>query len=80
MLGCTPYNFAGDGTTSMTEAWRDSIYHVTLDSGWNYNATLSEKTSQYDAVSTGISFLRDITPDAAYSVSVQVSRPFFNRF
>ena len=69
MLGCTPLNFLGDSTTSVTEAWRDSVYHVTLISSWNYNATLGEKESNYTTVSRAIQFLRDITPVAAYSVS-----------
>jgi hypothetical protein len=58
----------GDGLTSVTDAWRDSIYHVTVVSAWNYNATLAEKRGHYKVVSDAIDNLRKITPDAAYSV------------
>lgn len=70
LLGSTPFNFAGDNTTSVTEAWRNSLYHVTLISTWNFNATLDEKSSQYDLASNSINNLRKITPDAAYSVRI----------
>lgn len=70
LLGSTPFNFAGDNTTSVTEAWRNSVYHVTLIATWNFNATLDEKSSQYDLASSSIDNLRKITPDAAYSVRI----------
>ena len=52
----------------MTEAWRNSVYHVTLIAPWNYNATLEEKSTQYGLASSAIDNLRKITPTAAYSV------------
>lgn len=67
-LGSTPFNFPGDGFTSVTEAWRDSVYHITLISTWNFNATLAEKQEKYKLASRAIDYLRAITPDAAYSV------------
>ncbi|KXN87816.1 hypothetical protein AN958_08089 [Leucoagaricus sp. SymC.cos] len=56
------------GSTSVTEAWRSSLYHVTLISQWNWNATLTEKREHYNAASASIENLRKITPDAAYLV------------
>jgi len=56
------------GSTSVTEAWRSSLYHVTTISEWNWNATLSEKQSHYKIASDAIDNLRKITPDAAYQV------------
>ena len=69
LLGVTPINFKGDGKTSITDAWRDSVYHVTLFSPWNYNSTLSSRQAQYNLASQSISLLRNLTPDAAYLVS-----------
>lgn len=69
LLGVTPINYKGDGGTSITDAWRDSIYHVTLVAPWNYNSTLSLRQAQYSLASQSISLLRKLTPDAAYSVS-----------
>ncbi len=68
LLGSTPFNFAGDGMTSVTDAWRSSVYHVTLIAPFNFNATLDEKKGKYLLASNSIDNLRKITPDAAYSV------------
>ncbi|KAG6851627.1 hypothetical protein H0H87_000220 [Tephrocybe sp. NHM501043] len=38
---------AVEGTTSVTEAWRSSVYHITVVSSWDYNATYSEKRGNY---------------------------------
>jgi hypothetical protein len=64
-----PSSFPGDGTTSVTDAWRSSIFHITVVAGWNWNATKAEKIGQYDLVGKAIDNLRKITPDAAYVVS-----------
>ncbi|KLO05539.1 FAD-binding domain-containing protein [Schizopora paradoxa] len=74
-LGSTPFNFAGDGMTSVTDAWRTSIYHVTLIAPFNYNATLEEKKGNYSLASQSIDNLRRLTPDAAYSNEADVHEP-----
>lgn len=68
ILVSAPSSYAGDNTTSVTEAWRDSLYHVTLVTTWNWNATKEEKASQYGLASDAVDNLRRITPDAAYVV------------
>ncbi|KDQ50497.1 hypothetical protein JAAARDRAFT_63111 [Jaapia argillacea MUCL 33604] len=70
-----PTSYPGDGTTSVTDAWRDSIYHITLVSLWNWNATVAEKKSKYELSSKAIQPLRDITPDAAYVNEADVYEP-----
>ncbi|KZT25422.1 FAD-binding domain-containing protein [Neolentinus lepideus HHB14362 ss-1] len=70
-----PTSYPGDGSTSVTPAWRDSVYHITLISTWNWNATAVEKKAQYDLSSRAISYLRAITPDAAYSNEADVYEP-----
>ncbi|KDQ50517.1 hypothetical protein JAAARDRAFT_199917 [Jaapia argillacea MUCL 33604] len=70
-----PTSYPGDGTTSVNDAWRDSIYHITLVSLWNWNATVDEKRAQYALSSEAIQPLRDITPDAAYVNEADVYEP-----
>lgn len=69
ILVSPPTSYSGDGQTSVTDAWRESIYHVTVVAEWNWNATIAEKRAQYDLASRSIDNLRKITPDAAYLVS-----------
>lgn len=54
------------GSTSVTDAWRSSLYHVTVISPWNWNATIGEKKEHYRRVSKSADHLRNITPHAAY--------------
>ncbi|KAJ3571520.1 hypothetical protein NP233_g3700 [Leucocoprinus birnbaumii] len=61
--------------TSVTKAWRSSIYHVTVVSAWNWNATLEEKQGHYRAASKSIDNLRRITPVAAYQNEADVHEP-----
>lgn len=62
-------------STSVTEAWRSSLYHVTVVSAWNWNATLAEKRGHYKAASESMDNLRRITPDAAYQNEADVYEP-----
>ncbi|KAG6805878.1 hypothetical protein H0H93_003900, partial [Arthromyces matolae] len=54
------------GKTSVNEAWRNSVYHVTVVDTWNWNATREEKRQGYEKVGRSIGNLRKLTPDAAY--------------
>lgn len=69
ILISAPSSVPSDAKTSVTDAWRSSLYHVTVVSPWNWNATIAEKKSHYGIVSRSIDNLRRITPDAAYVVS-----------
>lgn len=70
ILISAPSSYPSDGTTSVTDAWRQSVYHVTVVSAWNWNATEQEKIAHYETASNAIDNLRRITPDAAYLVSL----------
>jgi len=59
-----------DKKTSVTEAWRDSLYHITVTSTWNWNSTLEDKKNHYRTAAKSLDKLRKITPDAAYSASL----------
>ena len=70
ILITAPSSFPSSGKTSVTEAWRSSLYHVTVISPWNWNATTEEKRQNYKRASDSIDNLRRITPDAAYLVGL----------
>lgn len=70
LMMTTPASFPGDGKTSVTEAWRSSLFHVTLIKTWNWSATPAEKRQHFQAASSSIDNLRKITPDAAYVVRI----------
>jgi hypothetical protein len=58
-----------EGATSITPLWRESIFHVTVISEWNWDATKEEKKGHYARASEAADYLRKITPVGAYSVS-----------
>ncbi|KAF5377947.1 hypothetical protein D9615_006755 [Tricholomella constricta] len=75
ILISAPSSFPSTGQTSVTDAWRSSVYHVTVVSAWNWNATVDEKQGHYSAVSRSIDNLRAITADAAYLNEADVYEP-----
>jgi hypothetical protein len=75
-LVSTPFGYPGDESTSVTEAWRDAVYHITLIASWNFNATREEKQQKYADVGESIGGLRRITPDGAYLACVNLQLPF----
>ncbi|TFY80846.1 hypothetical protein EWM64_g3161 [Hericium alpestre] len=75
LLATAPSSFPGDGSTSVTEAWRDTIFHVTVVGSWGWNSTLSLRKQQYSLASSAIDFIREITPDAAYQNEADVHEP-----
>ncbi|TFK67439.1 FAD-binding domain-containing protein [Pluteus cervinus] len=75
ILLTAPASFKPTERTSVTPAWRDSIYHVTAVATWNWNATTEEKKASYRKSSASIDNLRKITPDAAYVNEADVYEP-----
>ncbi|KAJ6583238.1 FAD-binding domain-containing protein [Mycena sp. CBHHK59/15] len=61
--------------TSVTPAWRSSVYHVTAVAPWAWNATGVEKRAGYTAAGEAVDSLRQITPDAAYQNEADVYEP-----
>ncbi|OBZ78306.1 hypothetical protein A0H81_02659 [Grifola frondosa] len=55
------YNYT-EGTTSVTPAWRTSLWHLSVKSQFTFNSTLEERTAVYQTVSDHIQAFRDITP------------------
>lgn len=75
ILISAPSSHPGDGHTSVTEAWRDSLFHVTLVSSWNWDTSAEAKKGHYSLASHAIDHLRKITPDAAYVNEADVYEP-----
>ncbi|KAG5334588.1 hypothetical protein C0989_003317 [Termitomyces sp. Mn162] len=55
ILISAPSSFPSTGKTSVADAWRSSLYHITVVSPWNWNATIEEKRDHYVAASKIIS-------------------------
>ncbi|KAL4251133.1 oxygen-dependent FAD-linked oxidoreductase family protein [Abortiporus biennis] len=75
ILGTSPVNFKHDEGTSVTEAWRKTVWHVLNSKLWNYDTTLEEKKAIYSQVSKSVDKLRAITPPAAYGNEADVYEP-----
>jgi len=56
----------------VTEAWRNSFYHVSVITNWNWNATQADMIAAYAKSAKAIEKLRNITPDASYLVRLPV--------
>ncbi|TRM68276.1 hypothetical protein BD626DRAFT_481274 [Schizophyllum amplum] len=78
ILATTPVAFPSAGEdTSVTPLWRESIYHITVVSPWEVNASIEEKQAHYDLASASINNLRRITKHGAYSNEADVNEPEF---
>ncbi|KAJ7930362.1 hypothetical protein B0H13DRAFT_2228276 [Mycena leptocephala] len=75
ILLVAPVSYVYQGGTSVTDAWRSSVYHVTAVSSWAWNATVAEKRAAYQSASKAVDNLRRITPDAAYLNEADVYEP-----
>ncbi|KAI0707570.1 FAD-binding domain-containing protein [Cerioporus squamosus] len=66
----SPYIVAGTpwlyeetaGATSVTPAWRDAIWHLSIKWQFQYNDTLEERVAGYKTLSEHIQKFRDLTP------------------
>ncbi|KAJ7848173.1 hypothetical protein B0H14DRAFT_3108904 [Mycena olivaceomarginata] len=58
ILLVAPVSHVYQGGTSVTDAWRSSVYHVTAVSSWAWNATVAEKRAAYQSASTAVNNLR----------------------
>ncbi|KII94006.1 hypothetical protein PLICRDRAFT_171694 [Plicaturopsis crispa FD-325 SS-3] len=55
------YNYTAN-STSVTPAWRDSLWHLNMHAAFNWNSTMEEKTATYQTVANVTQSMRDITP------------------
>lgn len=58
------------GTTAVTPAWRDAVWHLTLESRFQFNDTLVDLADGYRALSQQTQKFRDLAPESgSYFVS-----------
>jgi FAD/FMN-containing dehydrogenase len=57
------YNYT-QGSTSVTPAWRNSIWHLGMHQDWNFNTTKAEKRGAYKNVTEVTQTMRDISPNS----------------
>ncbi|KAK0183695.1 FAD-binding domain-containing protein [Armillaria mellea] len=76
----TPYAFPGDGKTSVTDAWRKSIWDVTFGQVWDYSASPAEQEKGYRDLSRSMDPLRKITAGGGtYGNEADVYEPDWER-
>ncbi|KAF5343462.1 hypothetical protein D9758_011849 [Tetrapyrgos nigripes] len=73
----TPFLFNHtEGSTSVTSAWRNSLWHMSYHGQWAYNSSVEEIRAQYELNSNMTQMLRDISPDSgAYLNEADVHEP-----
>ncbi|KAK0229643.1 FAD-binding domain-containing protein [Armillaria nabsnona] len=75
-----PYAFPGDGKTSVTDAWRRSIWDVTFGQVWDYSASPAQQEKAYRDLSGSMDPLRAITPGGGtYGNEADVYEPDWER-
>jgi len=77
VFGTTPFLFGDNNKTSVTPAWRDSLWHVIVADVWNYNTTTTDISQKYSNLTAIVDTLRDFTPDSgAYQNEADVYEPY----
>jgi hypothetical protein len=54
--------------TSITSAWRNSLWHITFANMWNFNTSRQDVTNTYKSLIEAIEPIRQMTPPGAYQV------------
>ncbi|KAI0683912.1 FAD-binding domain-containing protein [Cerioporus squamosus] len=76
IFAVAPFLYKDDGMTSVTPAWRDSIWHVPLSAAWNFDTATEEKQGILAGLSAAVDPLRAITPGSgAYQNEADVHEP-----
>ena len=72
----TPFGYKNDTSgTSVTPAWRDAIWHLSVKWQFSYNDTLESRTAGYQTLTEHVQKFRDLTPGSgAYFVSAILPR------
>ncbi|KAH7884922.1 hypothetical protein F5I97DRAFT_1811126 [Phlebopus sp. FC_14] len=61
----TPVLFNGtDNSTSVTPAWRDSIWHLLFTQEWQYNATISETADIFASIHNYTQSMKAVAPQS----------------
>ncbi|KAK0227831.1 FAD-binding domain-containing protein [Armillaria fumosa] len=73
----TPFLYSHtEGSTSVTPAWRNALWHMSSSTTLSWNYTAEDMRTQYDFVSMVTQWLRDLSPDSgAYLNEADVYEP-----
>ncbi|KAK0492128.1 FAD-binding domain-containing protein [Armillaria luteobubalina] len=73
----TPFLYSHtEGSTSVTPAWRNALWHMSSSTTFIWNSTVEDMQTQYDLVSMVTQWLRDFSPDSgAYLNEADVYEP-----
>lgn len=63
-LVTTPYSYKGIDDSAITPAWRNSIWHVFINSAFSNEAPVTEIAAAFQRSHTAANFLRAITPSS----------------
>ncbi|KAI0356918.1 FAD-binding domain-containing protein [Trametes cingulata] len=64
LFSVAPYFFKDDGMTSVSPAWRESLWHVIYIDYWAYNSTSAQRAQIYEGLETDAGALRRIAPNS----------------
>ncbi|KAG6380592.1 FAD-binding domain-containing protein [Boletus reticuloceps] len=71
ILLVAPYLYNYQGGTSVTDAWRSSLWHVAIADFWNYDTTYGQREQIYASATSSMAPLRALTPKSgAYQVGI----------
>lgn len=75
-LVTSPYNYKDDGTSAVTPAWRNTIWHGLINSAFSNEATSQQIAAAFQRSHTAANYLRAITPGSgAYINEADVFEP-----
>ncbi|KAI0372488.1 FAD-binding domain-containing protein [Pilatotrama ljubarskyi] len=64
LFSVAPFFFKDDGLTSVSPAWRESLWHIIYIDYWAYNTTVSQRAQIYEGLEADARALRKIAPDS----------------
>lgn len=75
-LVTSPYNYQSDNTSAVTPAWKDTIWHVFINSAFSNEATSEQISAAFQRSHTAADYLRAITPGSgAYINEADIFEP-----
>ncbi|KAJ7306794.1 FAD-binding domain-containing protein [Mycena albidolilacea] len=77
VFGTTPFLFGPEhDETSVSPAWRNSLWHVNVANAWNFNTTVAGVALKYSSLTSAVNPLRDLTRGSgAYQNEADVYEP-----
>ncbi|EIM79523.1 FAD-binding domain-containing protein [Stereum hirsutum FP-91666 SS1] len=78
LAATTPFLYGDNPGTSVTSAWRTSLWHFVIAAEWNFNSTVADVSATYKSLSDAVRPLREITVGSgAYPNEADLYEPDF---